>query len=238
MKNDRKKTILLIVSFIVFIVLIIGTSYAYFSINTGNISNMNVTANITGETTMISSESTACDMNLSINNMSQSRVDNNAAATSNCALTISLSGAQGVKCSYDVVIKEQSTLENANYIPYVPTPGIGVDYNYEFTGTITKDFSDNTNENQNIVVASYNDGDETIEAIGNEIQMNVLREGLYINEELSNGKIAHGTIQVTSSESVTHTYYFTEKWYNIPVPQTSQAGKSYSFVLQAENVIC
>ena len=61
---------------------------------------------------------------------------------------------------------------------------------------------------------------------------------------LANQRIAHGTMTLTST-TLTHSYTFTEKWYNLNVdqskygnPEQSRANEEYKYSLKVQDVMC
>ncbi len=261
MKNEgQSKIVVLIIAIAVFVVLVVGTSFAYFATNTSvtNVTNINVV--IPSVNTMITTNSTTCVINLSQGSMSMFNQNlNSAAASSNCELQVILSGDVGVKCSYDVVLKEIDTSVNENYVTYVPTTGLGNDYEYEFTGSLSV-------PNNGVNIAKVNSVDTNTVADG-EVQMDVLAgplnvgvckdssgNNLFIGSETEctnnngtnvwtnyseDGLLAKGVIEVTTQgTTAVHTYGFLEKWYNLTISQEGHSGRTYSFVLSAENIVC
>lgn len=242
--KDRNKSqlIVLIVSISALVVLIFGVSFAFFAADMSNIGVTNINVNIAQSTTMISTNATSCEISLTAAGMTSAHQSvTDSAASSECDLQITLTGEPGIKCYYDLVLKEESVSNNENYTPYVPTSGLGEDYTFEFTGTITNTFSDSTGDNRFESISYYENSNLEVNAIGNEIQMDTLTSGLYLQDtqDLSNGVVAKGVIGVTTSGVASvHNYHFTEKWYNIPKSQESHAGKKYIYTLSAENIIC
>ena len=239
---NNSKSLVITISISLLIVLVFGTSFAYFATNMSNIGVTNVQVNVAQSRTMITTNSTSCEIVVDEAMMTMGHQDLvNAINTSTCSLQIKLSGDQGIKCYYDVYLKEESVTNNENYTPYSPTPGIGTDYTYEFTGTINQVFSDNTGDNGNEAVSYYVNNSENIDALGHEIQMNTLTSGLLLDgtNNAANGLIARAVIAITQEDTdAIHTYNFIEKWYNIPKPQTTHANRKYIYKLSAENILC
>ena len=240
-KSNNSKLVILIVSIGALVTLIFGMSFAFFAADMSNINVTNVSVNIPQSSTMITTNATQCEITLNAMDMINSlQNENTAAASSECDLQITLTGEPGINCYYDVVLREESVANNENYVPYVPTSGLGIDYNFEFTGTINNTFSDNTGDNRFEYVSYYENDNTNIDAIGSEIQMNILTSGLYKDSNTqSNGVIARGVIGINEQGVASvHNYHFTEKWYNIPKSQEGHASKKYIYKLSAENIIC
>ena len=241
-KRKNSHLLILVVSISAFVVLVFGVSFAFFAADMTNIGVTNVTVNIPQSSTMISTSATRCEINLNEASMSAHQQDvANSAAYSECDLNITLTGDRGIKCYYDLVLREETVANNENYVPYAPTSGIGVDYTFEFTGTITNTFSSNAGDNRLESISYYVDENTNISAIGNEIHMDTLADGLYIQntETPSSGVIAKGVIGVDEQGvAAVHNYHFVEKWYNINKSQLSHAGKKYIYTLSAENILC
>ncbi len=241
-KRNSSHLLLLVVSIGAFVVLVFGVSFAFFAADMTNVGVTNVSVNIPQSSTMISTNATQCEINLNEVSMSAHHQDlDNSAAVSECDLQITLTGDQGIKCYYDLVLREETVANNENYVPYAPTSGVGVDYTFEFTGTIENTFSSNEGDNRFESVSYYENDNTDVEAIGNEIQMDTLVSGLYLqnSQNPSNGVIARGVIGITEQGvAAVHNYHFTEKWYNIDKSQISHAGKKYIYTLSAENILC
>ena len=241
-KNKGNNIVVLFIAISAFLLLIVGTSFAYFAANSNVTDAVNINVNIPSVNTIITTNSTQCDINMADSSMAQaSNSLSNDVANSTCSLNITLSGLPGIYCSYDVVLKEESTVTNANYVPYVPTSGIGTDYTYEFTGTLTNSFSDSTGHNQITDSPYYNDGTNDITALNHEVQMDTLTSGLLFEEDdtASGGVLARGVIGINSENTpVTHSYTFTEKWYNLNKSQAGHKDKKYIYKLVAENIVC
>lgn len=241
-KTNNTNIIVLIIAVSAFLLLIAGTSFAFFAANSNTNDVVNINVSIPQVNTILSSSATQCDLIIGESDMTQANQSStDAASSANCTLNLTLSGAPGVYCTYDVVLKEQSTLVNENYVPYVPTAGIGTDYEFEFTGTLVNSFSDATGNNRLTDSLYYLDDTNHVDIINNEVQMDVLTSSLYYTSDdtLSSSVIARGIIGINNENTpVTHTYTFTEKWYNLEKSQRNHLDKKYIYKLAAENIVC
>ena len=237
MEEEKKsigmnKFIIPIVAVAIFTLVLFGAGYAYFAATVGAENVTNISAELPASTTSISTTSNTCSIQVLASEMAQAKNNNTVAInTTDCYLNVSLNGAAGVKCTYDVVLTEQST------IAYAPSDGVGsADIPFEFTGTIVPTVTTGGNNNVTFTKVSASAQDD----IGStETQLNTLVGPLYYGSTATTGLIAKGTIEVqTADTAVTQLYTLTEKWYNIPAPQGTHAGKTYSYVLSAQNIVC
>lgn len=137
----KKETILLTISIVVFLLLLINTTYAYYSVveadslSSTSISNEKISLPIRCS---IMSKATSCNLlsdTNSIVNFDDSTIstfemkaeyNNTVIASDICGLELTISGNLGCKCNY--------SLESIISSDYVPSPGVGVEpYKYEFS---------------------------------------------------------------------------------------------------------
>lgn len=239
MEEEKKgfgtsKFIVPIVAVAIFTLVLFGAGYAYFAATVGAENVTNISAELPASTTSISTTSNTCSIQVLASEMAEAKNSNTVAInTTDCYLNVTLNGAAGVKCTYDVVLTESST-EN-----YVPTEGVGTAaIPFEFTGTIAPTLSDSNGNNAAVFTKTSSSATSTIS--NSETQLNTLVGTMYYDATTSAaGLIAKGTIEVqTADTEVSQLYTLTEKWYNIPAPQGTHAGKTYSYVLSAQNIVC
>lgn len=119
----------IIISVFVFIVLLIGTAYAYYSaeVQLNNVSN--ITSNLPVATTIYTNASN-CILDFTTSAMSIANTNTNV--SDSCYLEVTISGGKGAYCTYDVFVEEVG--EDI----YVPSPGVGTAPNtFEFTGQVS-----------------------------------------------------------------------------------------------------
>ena len=250
MEEERKNTstgklILPVVLVAIFAVAIFGAGYAYFAATTSGAANVaNVSANIpNGATTTISTLSNTCAISPTSAQMVQA-VNNTSVAksTDDCYLAVTLNGAAGVSCTYDIVLDETSTTD------YAITKVNNVAYSgLEFTGTFnvvsgsctTGQYTEATCTGT-WTAASGTNADSVRTGISNtETQMDTLAGSATIGSTTADGLLSKGTIEVaTDNTPVTHYYTLTEKWYNIPADQAAHSDKLYTYDLKAVNILC
>ena len=239
MEEEKKeigigKFIVPIVAVAIFTLVLFGAGYAYFAATVGAENVTNISAEIPASTTSISTTSNTCTIQVLASEMAEAKNSNTTAInTTACYLNVSLNGAAGVKCSYDIILEETSATN------YVPTTGVGTtDIPFEFTGTFVPTLSDSTGNNAVTFSKTTSSASQTIQ--NNETQLNTLVGTLYQDATTSAaGLIAKGVIEVeTADTEVTHEIVLTEKWYNIPAPQATHASKVYSYVLKADHIVC
>ena len=239
MEEEKKeigigKFIIPIVAVAVFTLVLFGAGYAYFAASVGNANVTNISTELPASTTSISTTSNTCSIQVLASEMTEAKSNNTVAInTSACYLNVTLNGAAGVNCTYDVILTEESSTA------YTPTTGVGTaPILYEFTGTIVPQLSDS---NGNNAVEFTKVGSSSGTSVGNnETQLNTLVGTLYYDANTSGaGLIAKGTIEVqTTDTEVSQVYTLTEKWYNIPADQQAHQSNTYSYVLKADHIVC
>ncbi len=237
MEEEKKglgmnKFIVPIVAVAIFTLVLFGAGYAYFAATVGAENVTNISASIPAATTSVSTTSNTCTINVAASDMAEAKNSaTNEINNSSCFLNVTLNGAAGVKCTYDVILTETSA--NA----YARTTGVGEGtIPYEFTGTINATISTGGNNAVEYTKETSN-ASSTIQ--GREVQLDTLVGSMYYNSTTTTGLLAKGTIEVqTDDTAVSQEYVFEEKWYNIPIPQGVHSNKVYSYVLSAQNIVC
>lgn len=207
--NNYKAFIVPIVAVAIFTLMIFGAGYAYFAATINNSAATNINLTLPEQGTTITSSATACEMTVNAADMVQAQNSTTAKATKNCTLSVTLSGLEGVACTYNVTLTSVPTTGQTP-TTYAPTTGLGSGVK-EFTGKLT-----------------VPEGATVQNASGTETQISTL-----------DGKVlASGTITAPSSGTVTQTYTFEEKWYNANIDQGVHAGKKYQYKLSMTDVKC
>ncbi len=218
-ERNYKAYVVPIVAVAIFTLLIFGAGYAYFAaaINTNVNTNSTATLPPSG-TSFITSSSNDCSITVSAANMVAAQ-KNNYVGTSNCGLTVTLNGSAGVSCTYDVYLNTIST-------PYAKTAGVDASVK-EFTGYLTGTASAGTAPT--IILGGTAGG----------TQMDTLVPS---STAAGNGvKVASGTIALTADgTAVSHTYSFTENFYNIDADQSvhHDAVYQYKLTVPESSVVC
>ena len=255
MEEEKKgtgmaKVIVPIVAVALFSLVLFGAGYAYFAASVDNSEVTNISANLPAATTTISTSSNPCTINVQAENMVQAQNSNTVAInTTNCNLNITLSGAAGVQCTYDVIL-----VETSNTV-YSPTTGVGPsgDVPYEFTGklTATSGASSLSTNSGTTIRNTETQMDVLKGSLSNGICMasgaRVIAENQSECESASGtwtsasgtGLLAKGVITIgANGESVTQVYTLEEKWYNVPLDQEKHSNKFYSYEMKADNIVC
>ncbi len=262
-QGGATKFIIPIVAVSIFTLALFGAGYAYFAASVTTNEVANISTQLPNTTTSITTSSSECVMNIAASEMVESKnstttpvnLTNDPNNNNTCFLAVTLDGADGVKCTYDLVLEETSN--TAYTITQIGEPAA----NYtgkEFTGAITVEAgycSDSQYLNlaecqaagaNTWTTASGNNADTFTTGLtaGTEYQMDSLVGKSTANSPIiANGKIATGTIEVNADANqvthpVTHYYTMTERWYNIPHDQRVHADKLYTYTLKANNIVC
>lgn len=204
-----KKLIVPLVAVALFAVLVFGATYAYFSAEITANNTANLSANIPSTNTGVVTTSSQCSFDVDAATMVQNLNSNtNAVNTATCGLTITLTGASGVACSYNLVIQETTDGD----VAYVKTPDAP---DNEFTATVAKS------------------GDAEYE-ITTETNMDAIVKKTDGAKVLATETI---TVPSGETEMV-NSYTITQKWYNIDAKQDSHKGHIYKYVLSAQDIVC
>ena len=114
MEEEKKglgmnKFIVPIVAVAIFTLVLFGAGYAYFAATVGAENVTNISASIPAATTSVSTTSNTCTINVAASDMAEARNSaTNEINNSSCFLNVTLNGAAGVKCTYDVILTEVS----------------------------------------------------------------------------------------------------------------------------------
>lgn len=212
MKESNKNTIVLtIITIAVFLVAVLGATYAYFATEKNIGSSIN--ANVGTAASMYSFSASSNDrieMNIGYNQMSEANVSTEKIASDNATLNVSLASPKDdmlTTCTYDIVWVWDS--ENTYTTPdggTLPINKDGQTYNYEFSTMI---------DGQNETDIS------NLEANNSKL---ILKKG--------------ASIRSTSTTPITKAYDISTNVYNLPIDQTKLFGKNFSAHITVENLNC
>ena len=246
-KVSMGKFVIPVVAVTVFMLALFAAGYAFFAANLTGAENLaNISAQLPSASTTLVTTGNTCTMSVDASNMVEAKNNTTEAVhDADCYLSLVLSGAANVKCTYDVYLEETSTTGSSYQITNISanTPYDG----FEFTGTITYEAgscSDGSSLNSDACedesgtwtdAEGDNDSDLSVNA---ETQMDEL---VTLNNDPDRpGLIAHGTIETDDEgNTVYHYYKMVEKWYNIPYDQSEFHDNAlYTFELKVQNIEC
>ena len=258
MEEEKKgtgmaKVIVPIVAVALFSLVLFGAGYAYFAASVDTNEVTNISANLPAATTTISTSSNPCVIEVQAEKMVVSQNSNTTAInTTNCNLNITLSGAAGVQCTYDVILTQTSATA------YAPTTGVGTtNVPYEFTGKLTATSGaanlssasgttiDNTETQMNVLVGALDNGSCVVTATGvhvvaaSQAACEATAGQAWTADSSHNGLLAKGVITIgANGESVTQVFTLEEKWYNVPLDQETHSNKLYTYEMKVDNIVC
>ena len=213
--KDKKNKVTLIIQISLFIILVIGATYAYlgtFSVNLDNSIVVNINSVSPGNASFIAT-STQLNIQVPETSMAKYNADDNVAVASNTAtLSVSLTGAEGfaTTCTYDVVYEYDSS---SNVYGTSPTTKNGdKEITLQVTGASgTNNFASETNFDST-TISSYKNGNVYTLVSGASIQ--------------------------SMGSQTTQNININGKYYNLTVLQTSIAGVSFTGKIYVTNYDC
>ena len=217
---EKKSTVLLIVIAVAtLLVAVVGSTFAFFAIQETNNAKVNVTTTTAkGSDVFSATGSGALSLTVTNDVMQESATEdaegNNtitkeAASAKDNHMVISLTAGSGkATCEYDLVWAE-NVAKTEGYIAYAKTAA-AAEGALEYT----------------IQAASTNTAHKVVEVNMDAIEDNVLGHFTIVDE------------YANANEATTETWTFTTKFYNLPVSQAIQMGKTYTGQVAVKNVVC
>ena len=110
----KKEILTPIISIVAFLIMVIGASYAYYSVTTGSAATLNANANVNLETVGCGMTTTNCAIwvNQTAAGMAPGAAGTNV--SSNCTMKIQLTGLSSCSCTYTVLVKTNTNADWAS----------------------------------------------------------------------------------------------------------------------------
>ena len=135
MENKNYKAFIVpMVAVAIFTLVIFGAGYAFFAatVNTTAIANISTQLPDSGTTFVVDSD--ACSITVNAADMVQAQAGTYN-GTSTCHLNVTLTGAAGVSCNYNVMLVQKGT--SNTYVPSANIPGGSFEFSGQLSGAST-----------------------------------------------------------------------------------------------------
>lgn len=229
MKNSVK-TVLLIISIFVLVILTFAITYSYFASDTHVNGNLNITATTAGSYTLVVESSDSLAFNIEPQYLYTNAIGNEPMVSENASLSLSLASPDFFSttvCKYDILFTWISE-DQYTHIPDIELPYTKDEVTYPYLFSIKADKSVVLDTSD----FSYSDTNLT------EIDLSKLEWSKEEGEENNTAVLLTGQIASRSTESTVVTWDLTSSMYNIPIDQNFQSGNIYEAKIYVDNVTC
>lgn len=215
MKENKRRTIVLIIITLATLALVIGgATYAFFATER-NIGGT-ITSNVATAGSMYSfsaSSNDSIDINIDFNEMSEANVSTGVLKTDNATLNVSVASPEDnmlTYCTYDIIwvwdSEDKYTKADVDSLPY--THSDNKVYPYEFSTKVDSD---------------------------TEVDLSLAEAGTTLNSVVLKKR---ASIESTGKTEVKKTHVINANIYNLPVDQQKLFGKSFKAHMTIENLDC